>query len=111
MTWKVGTTVKTVINEKPVKFIIAEELAFASNRWLNNVEQTRWNEVELIKTMKGKYILRESYITTWRGERNRTTYQIFDNLDQLIQTLDATDALYREILEQIGKLDIISEEI
>jgi hypothetical protein len=107
----VGDTVKCVIDGKAVKFKVAEELGFASNRWVAGREQTRWDEIEVLKTAKGKYVLRQEYVTLWQGEQGSNTYRIFDSLDELVAVLDTTKPLHRKLLDKMGLLESLSEEI
>jgi hypothetical protein len=108
---KVGETVRAVIDGKAVRFTVCEELAFVSNRWVAGREQTRWDEKQVVKTVKGKYVLYEGYVTLWQGEESTSKYRVFDTLEDLVKILDPTDELDRGILQQLGKLDELSEEI
>jgi hypothetical protein len=107
----VGDTVKCVIDGKAVKFKVAEELGFASDRWIAGREQTRWSELEVVRTAKGKYVLRDEYVSMWQGEQGSITYTVYDTLDELVATLDPTKPLERKLLNKMGLLESLSEEI
>jgi len=108
---KAGETVTAVIDGEAVRFVVAEEVAFASSRWQHGKEQTRWQEREVIRTRKGSYVLRSSTISLWRGEPCTHSYAAFSSLEQLAGSLDATNPLDREVLKQIGALEQVSREI
>jgi len=108
---QIGETVRAVISGKARRFTVAEELGFASNRWSAGREQTRFDEVEAVKTDKGKYVLQRSYITMWQGEHCSYNYQLFDSIEDLVAALDPLDSLDRRLLDKLGKLDEVSEEI
>jgi hypothetical protein len=108
---KTGENYRVVIDDEPKRFTVKAELAFRGTRWQHGREQSRWNEVEVIETAKGKFILGRYYITCWQGESGEEGYLMFDSLDELAKALDATNDLDREVLEKLGKLDEVSEEV
>ena len=107
----VGETVTAVIQGEAVRFVVAEELAFATTRWLHGKEQTRWREKEIVKTRKGSYVIRDSQISLWEGEPSVHRYSVYASLDEAVKALDPTDQMDRQLLDQLGKLHEVSKEI
>jgi hypothetical protein len=111
MSEKKERIIRTVIGDKPVRFTIDSILAEANDRWECGRENTRWNHIEVMKTKKGNYVLARHYITLWQGERSYSNYYVYSTIEALVKSLDPTSYLDREILEQLGFLDQLSEEI
>lgn len=72
---KVGTTVRVVVAKKPVTFVVADIL-FEHHDKHSRVgngqpahDATRWAELLVVKTTKGRIALRASWETKWQGER------------------------------------------
>jgi hypothetical protein len=111
MSEKKERIIRAVIGGKPVRFIVEKTLAEADDRWECGRENTRWNYIEVMRTKKGNYILARHYITLWQGERSYVDYYVYSTIEELVKDLDPTRDLDRDILEQLGYLDQLSEEI
>lgn len=55
-------------------------LAFATSKDPYN-DRGRWFELELWKTVGGKFVCKKEDVTRWQGERNRHNVQVCDNID------------------------------
>jgi hypothetical protein len=87
--------------ERPVTFTVRESLAFAYDKLQGDQE---WDEVELVTTTKGSYVLRRSERTLIVGEEESDVYAIFASREDAIAALDSLDMLDRAVLGQIGAL-------
>jgi hypothetical protein len=64
-----------------------EKIAQASDSWIGGREQTRWTDMRLYRTVRGRYILWIAHHTQWQGEENEflahicsTPESVYDHL-------------------------------
>lgn len=77
----------------------------------NGPKNTRWEQISVDKTENGNIVACFSDITCWQGEKSHHDYRQYSSIEALAESLDATQSLDREILDQIDMLDTVSEEI
>ena len=80
-----------------------EEIASASNKWINGQDQSRWEDLTLYRTTGGKYVLQREYCTQWQGESGSDDAEIFDNVAELNEHFRAGISNIEYELIQEGK--------
>lgn len=112
MSVRTGTTVRTVIDGKPIKFTVKKELA---------CQRIHPREMEVILTEKGNYILRQTDTDLLgckdpnknkdRFKYSVTLYNIHKSLEELVDNLDYDNPLDFSIIQELGLIDAICVEV
>lgn len=79
------------------------ELAESSNRRFEGPGQNRYTTLTIYKTKGGKYVLLEEYRTHWQGEDDRTTAEVYANIDDLLDRLIGDDGTVSEMRKELIK--------
>jgi len=85
------------------------ELSNSSTETIQGEGQNRFNELTLYKTDGGKYIYCNEFITRWQGEKGRTTAQVYDSAEELVN--DLTDGDYISDAKKELIIDAASEDV
>ena len=110
-TYNVVATTDDTGDERSVRFTVEEGLGFAYDKEKEGPRAKRWNEVELVQTVKGGYVLRRSTRSLVKGEQEEDEHDVYRNLRAAVEALDPTHALDRLILESLGQLSAVSVEV
>lgn len=102
-------------NDHPVVCTIAEVLCDLDDksRQTNNGiarDATRWNEITVARTVRGKIVVKRAYRTRWQGERDSVTWCVYADVTSAACALaDSGDRLDKEALEECGWWDNVAE--
>lgn len=79
------------------------KLASVNNRWINGVNQTRWQVLTAYKTTGNNYVLCRESVSLWQGESNHLSAEIFKSIDEFVAEVDGVTDLEKELLDELGE--------
>jgi len=103
--------------QKDLKFT-GEPLAEASNQWIAGKDQTRWTEIRIYRTDKGKYVVSVIGVTRWQGEQDSHKAEVCETAEEVYKELLTEDFegaflpdVAKEALEEAAKNDPAFESV
>jgi len=69
-----------------------------------------YTELELVTTTNDMWVLRRT-TKNQRADVEKETHHVFDTREDVIKTLDPIKALDRSLLEKLGEIDNVCEEV